>query len=158
MQSITSIERLVLESLAISSKDLKALMLDTHLELRFLANILHALTLRGLVVLSAEGYAINRHIPQKEIDEVNCTEARHLEAKELLEGLCHAQGKCVGVRKAWVSEKDRAILRALLKNLEDFMKTLPEAPKNAPLHEYTLVVFGEDRYGSVIQRLIGGVA
>jgi len=158
MQSITSIERLVLESLAISSKDLKSLMLDTRLELRFLANILHALTLRGLIVLTPEGYAINRNISPSEVTEVNSESARRLEARELLAGMNSAQEMKLRMRKAWVSEKDKTILRAMLKNVEDFMRTLPEAPKGTPLHEYTLVVWGEDQYGPIIQRLIGEIA
>jgi len=132
-------------------------MTDTRLELRFLANILHALTLRGYIVDSEVGYIPNAHLPPEELSIINDEKARRHEAIELIEGMAGASEKKLGLRKAWVSEKDRPVLNALLKNLEDFMQTLPPAPKGAPLHEYSLVVFGEDKYGPVVQRLIGGV-
>ena len=157
MQVLTSVERLVLESLGSSPKDLKALMTDTRLDLRFLANILHALTLRGYIVASEGGYTPNVHLPAKELASINDENARRHEAMELIEGMAVANDKKLGMRKAWVSEKDRKVLNAILKNLEDFMQTLPPAPKGTPLHDYTLVVWGEDKYGPVVQRLIGGV-
>ena len=153
MSSLTSVERLVLESLGSAPKDLKSLMADTQLELRFLVNVLHALTLRSVITLTDEGYSPNRHLPAQEIASMNDESSRREEALELFNGIHN-----MGLRKAWVSEKDRKILKAILKNLEDFMQTLPAAPKNAPLHEYTLVMWGEDQYGSTIRRLIGGMA
>lgn len=158
MQSLTSVERLVIESISQGPKPLKALMQDTRLELRFLANILHALTLRSFIVLTTDGYALNKHLPPEELAQINDEKSRQSEALELLESLCSSKDKKLGLRKAWVSDKDRNVLNALLKNLEDFMQTLPAAPKNAPLHEYTLVVWGADQYGSTVQRLIGGIA
>lgn len=158
MQVLTSVERLVMESLGNGPKSLGALMADTRLELRFLANILHALTLRSFIVLTPDGYANNPHLPASELSLINEDSARRSEALELLEGLTISNQKKIGLRKAWVGEKDKVILAALLKNLEDFMQTLPAAPRNAPLHDYTLVVFGSDQYGPTIQRLIGGVA
>ena len=157
MQVLTSVERLVMESLGSGPKTLKGLMSDTRLELRFLANILHALTLRSYIVLTPEGYAHNPHLPAAELALINDENSRRSEALELIEGLTTARDKKIGIRKAWVGERDRAILGAMLRNLEEFMQTLPAAPKNAPLHEYTLVVFGADQYGSTVQRLIGGV-
>lgn len=158
MQVLTSVERLVMESLGQGPKSLTALMSDTRLELRFLANILHALTLRSYIVLTSDGYAHNPHLPAEELALINDEQARRSEALELIEGLTNSKDKKIGVRKAWVGEKDKVVLAALLKNLEDFMQTLPPAPKHAQLHEYTLVVFGADQYGQTVQRLIGGVA
>jgi hypothetical protein len=133
-------------------------MRDTQLELRFLANILHALTLRGFIVLGSDGYSHNPHLPENELALINDESARRSEALELLEGLTTAKERKIGIRKAWIGEKDKAILGAMLKNLEDFMQTLPAAPKHASLHEYTIVVFGADGYGPTVQRLIGAIA
>ncbi len=157
MQMLTCVERLVLESLGSSPKDMKALMRDTQLEMRFLANILQSLTLRSYVVHGPDGYRPNQHLPSGEMRQLNHESCVRLEALELIEGLCKSPDKKIGLRKAWMSEKDRAILRALLKNVEDFVQSLPAPPKQAPLHEYTLVVWGEDQYGQAINRLIGGV-
>ncbi|MFP5457589.1 MAG: hypothetical protein ACLGG7_02550 [Bacteriovoracia bacterium] len=158
MQSLTSVERIVLESIGQSEKSLKELQRDTNLEVRFLTNILQALTLRGFVALRDGGYGINRHLPVEEFKKINDQHAHRQEALELIEGLASGTGKNLGLRKAWVSEKDRSILKALLKNVEDFMASLPPAPKGASLNDYTVVVWGEDKYGDVIKRLIGSIA
>ena len=158
MQVLTSVERIVLESIGRSPKGISELMRDTRLELKFLANILHALSLRSYIVLKEDGYHPNKYLPEEELLLLNDETAVRHEALELIEGLAQAKGKKLGVRKAWVSERDRAILKALLKNVEDFMLNLPPAPKEAAIHDYTLVVWGEDFYGPTIQRLIGGVA
>jgi hypothetical protein len=158
MQVLTTVERLVLESISTGTKDITALMRDTQLELRFLANILHALTLRSYITVTSEGYSVNRHLPLGEMQKLNDQKLQRYEALELIEGLSTGRTQNLGLRKAWVSEKDRTILKALIKNLEQFMQTLPPPPKDASLHDYTVVVWGEDKYGDVVKRLIGGVA
>lgn len=157
MTTLTCVERLVLESLGNGPKDLATLMRDTQLELRFLVNILHALTLRSYVVHGEQGYAPNHHLPSEERAALHDDSQARLEAMELLAGLAHSQEKKLGLRKVWMSDKDRSILRALLKNVEDFVQTLPPPPKHAPLHQYTLVAWAEDQYGEVVKRLIAGV-
>lgn len=152
--SLTTVERLVLESLGQGPKDIPLLMSDTRLELRFLANILHALTLRNFVVLTPAGYTINKHLPEAHQNEVNNPTARKSEAMELVGGLIDPQDSKLRIQKAWMTDKDRTILRAMLKSVEDFVKGLPTPPKDAPTHTWSVVVWGEDRYGSVINRLL----
>jgi len=158
MQALTSVERIVLESVGRSPKGINELMRDTRLELKFLANILHALSLRNYIVLKDGGYHANKRLSEEELLKLSDEESVRSEALELIEGLASAKDKKLGVRKAWVSERDRVILKALLKNVEDFMQNLPPAPKDAAIHDYTLVVWGEDFYGPTIQRLIGSLA
>jgi hypothetical protein len=156
MSGITTVERIVLESLGQAPKDIPRLMADTRLELRFLANVLHALTLRGLVVQDGAGYACNRHLPAAEIEEMNAPLHRRGEALELLGGLLGGENR-MRVQKAWMTDKDRTILRALLKNVEDFVKNLPAPPKGAATHTWSVVAWGEDQYGAVLNRLLGEV-
>ncbi len=155
MASLTSIERIVIESIGASEKSLPEIMKDTQLELRLLANVLHALTLRGWVVVSPQGYRINRSSHR---DVIGSPEDHRQEALELVEGLVASKERRLGLHKVWMSEKDRVILRALFRNIEEFLRTLPPPPSEAQLHDYTLLVWGEDQYGSVVSRLAGGVA
>jgi hypothetical protein len=154
--SLTTVERLVLESLGQGPKDIPMLMSDTRLELRFLANILHALTLRNFIVSTPAGYAINSHLPESHHQEVNNPTARRSEAMELISGLIAPQESQLRIQKTWMTDKDRTILRAMLKSVEDFVKGLPSPPKDAPTHTWSVVVWGEDRYGSVVNRLLAG--
>lgn len=154
MSGITTIERLVLESLGQSSKEIPALMQDTKLELRFLANILHALTLRGLIVRTGEGYSLNNKIVVSNSDDINNFAAKKTEATELISGLLTPHDSPLKLRKVYLNDRDRTILRGLLKNIENFVNGLPSPSKNNPTHSWSVVVCGEDRYGSIINRLI----
>lgn len=154
MSGITTIERLVLESLGQSSKEIPALMQDTKLELRFLANILHALTLRGLIMRTAEGYSLNQKIVVSSCDEINNFTSKKIEATELISGLLTAQNSPLKIRKVALNERDRTILRGLIKNIENFVNGLPSPSKENPTHSWSIVVCGEDRYESIINRLI----
>ncbi len=154
MSGITTVERIVLESLGQSPKDIPRLMADTRLELRFLANVLHALTLRGFVVQDGAGYACNRHLAAAQQEEVDGARHRREEALELVGGLLGAENR-LRVHKAWMTEKDRTILRALLKNIEEFVTNLPAPPKGAATHTWSVVVWGEDQYGAVLDRMLG---
>lgn len=154
MYGLTTIERLVLESLGQGPKEIPQLMADTRLELRFLANVLHALTLRGHIILVSNGYAINPRLPEEEKRALNSFEAKKEEAMELVGGLFNPGPSGIRLRKAWMSDKDRTMLRALLKGIEDFIQGLPSAPKDSATHAWSVVVWGEDRYGAIIDRLI----
>lgn len=154
MSGITTVERLVLESIGQSPKEIPALMQDTKLELRFLANILHALTLRSIVVRTEHGYALNQHLPSAEKQQLNDFHSRKAEVTELITGLLDPQDSPLKLKKVAMKEKDRAMLRALLKNVEDFINGLPAPGKNDPTHSWSVVVCGEDRYHNIINRLI----
>lgn len=154
MSGITTIERLVLESLGQSSKEIPSLMQDTKLELRFLANILHALTLRGLVIRTNEGYSLNHKIIETMTEEINNFTVKKTEVTELISGLLTEKDSPLKLKKVSLSDRDRTILRGLIKNVENFVNGLPAPNKDQPTHSWSVVVCGEDRYGSIINRLI----
>lgn len=157
MSGLTTVERLVLESIGQAPKEIPALMQDTKLELRFLANILHALTLRSLVVRTNEGYTLNRHLPDSEKKALSDFHAKKAEVVELVTGLLSPEASPLKLRKVAMSDRDRTILKGMLKNVEDFMNGLPAPSKDDPTHSWSVVVCGEDRYSSIINRLIGEV-
>jgi hypothetical protein len=157
MSGLTTVERLVLESIGQCPKEIHALMNDTKLELRFLANIVHALTLRSFIVRTNEGYTLNRHLPDQEKSAINEFSAKKYEALELVGGLLTHENSPLKVRKVSMTDKDRTMLRGMLNNIEEFVKGLPAPAKDSPTHNWSVVVWGEDRYGSVINRLIGEV-
>ncbi len=155
MNHLTSIERLLLESVSNGPKKITEIMMDTGLELKLVANLLNALTIRGFVSQMNEGYITNQRIPAGELQEINKNESRAKEAVELIEGITLHSSQKMHLRKAWVNERDRKILGALLKNLDDFIKTLPPAPRDARLQDFSIIVWGEEKYGTLINHLIG---
>ncbi|MBY0518669.1 MAG: hypothetical protein K2P81_17295 [Bacteriovoracaceae bacterium] len=157
MYTLTSVERVVLESIGSRPRDIYELMSDTRLELKFLANILHAMILRGYIIHSDEGYCVNPHLPKNELEMINNPQSCKAEALELIEGMMNHEKPNIGIRKAWISEKDKKILNAMFTNIEQFVRTLPNPPKDVPLHDYTLIVWGQNGYGEAIKRVIGEI-
>lgn len=156
MSGLTTVERLVLESIGQSPKEIPALMQDTKLELRFLANILHALTLRSFIVRTADGYTLNHNLPSNEKEALQDFATKKAEAIELIGGLLAPDASPLKLRKVSLTERDRTILRGLLKSVEDFVNGLPSPHKDAPTHSWSIVVSGEDRYSNIITRLLQG--
>ena len=155
MTGITTIERLLLESLGQGPKEIPALMVDTQLDLRILSNVLHALTLRSFVIRTTEGYALNKHLSESERKSIDAFDAKKSEVMELISGLYNQHSNQLRVRKVAMTDKDRTILRGLLKNVEDFVSGLPAPTKHAPTHSWSVVAWGEDKYSTIVQRLIG---
>ncbi len=152
--TLTTVERMVLESLGNAPRGMAGLMADTRLELRFLSNILHGLTVRNLVSRGPDGYTVNRLLPDAEAAALAEPRARKEEALELLGGMLVPGQPPLRARKAWVAPKDQVVLRALLAQVGDFLDHLPPPPKEAPLHDWRVVVWGEERYGAVVDRLV----
>ena len=77
-----------------------------------------------------------------------------MEVTELISGLLTEKDSPLKLKKVSLSDRDRTILRGLIKNVENFVNGLPAPSKDNPTHSWSVVVCGEDRYGSIINRLI----
>lgn len=156
MNTLTCVERIIVESIGRSSKTLSQLNLDTSLSPRLLLNILNALTLRGIITQREGKYSISNHISKEAVESLNGVENQKTEALELIESML-SQPEVVKLKKVYVSEKDKPILKALLANLNNFFQTLPEAKDDVSLSQYSLFIWGEDQYGKNIKRMVEGL-
>lgn len=156
MNTLTCVERLIIESLGRSQKTVAELHHDTTLSHRILMNILNALTLRGVIQQNTGKYSISRHMNGETLGVLKSTVGQRTEALELIESML-SQESIVRLKKVYISEKDKPILNALLNNLHNFFQTLPEAPKDVSLSEFSLFIWGEDQYGKNINRMMEGL-
>jgi hypothetical protein len=156
MNTLTCVERLIIESLGRSEKNVFELHRDTTLNQRILINILNALTLRGITHQRDGRYSISKHMTPDTLNSIKNSMGQKTEALELIESML-SQESIVRLKKVYVSEKDKPILNALLNNLNNFFQTLPEAPKDVSLSDFSLFVWGEDQYGKNINRMIKGL-
>lgn len=157
MNSLTSIERIVLESISAESKSFKEILIATDLSPRLVLNILNALTLRGILTQSNGCFQANDHIPKEAQRVINGPDSHKSEAMEMIESLLEANENCLRLKKAFISDRDKTILSGMFKGIEDFIKTLPHAPKGTPISEYSLIVWGQDIYGQNIKRMLGEI-
>lgn len=156
MNTLTCVERLIIESLGRSEKTVFELHCDTTLSQRILMNILNALTLRGITQQRDGKYSISKHMTSETLNLIKNSMGQKTEALELIESML-SQESIVRLKKVYVSEKDKPILNALLNNLNNFFQTLPEAPKNVRLSDFSLFIWGEDQYGKNINRMMKGL-
>jgi hypothetical protein len=156
MNTLTCVERLIIESLGRSEKNVNELHLDTTLSHRILMNILNALTLRGITQQKDGRYSISKHMNPETLCVIKGYLGQKTEALELIESML-SQESIVRLKKVYISEKDKPILNALLNNLNNFFQTLPEAPKNVSLSDFSLFIWGEDQYGKNINRMMKGL-
>ncbi len=156
MNSLTCVERLIIESLGRSDKKVTQLQIDTSLNIRILRNVLNALTLRGVIGQRAGKYFISSHMTNETKMVIQDSVGQKTEALELIESML-SQENVVRLKKVYISEKDKPILKALLNNLNNFFQTLPEPPKDVSLSDYSLFFWGEDKYGKNISRMMEGV-
>ena len=156
MNSLTCVERIIVESIGRGTKTITQLNQDTSLSPRLLLNILNALTLRGIISQRDGEYAISNHISKEAYETMQGFENQKTEALELIESML-SQPEVVKLKKVYISEKDKPILKALLANLNNFFQTLPEAKKDVNLSQYSLFIWGEDQYGKNINRMVEGL-
>ncbi len=156
MNSLTCVERLLIESLSRSKKMLSELHLDTSLNHRIIVNVLNALTIRGVISQKSGIYSLSEHMSAETIEVIKNSSRQKTEALELIESML-SQENIVRLKKVYVSEKDKPILNALLNNLNNFFQTLPEPTKDVSLSDYSLFFWGEDKYGKNINRMVEGL-
>lgn len=156
MNSLTCVERIIVESIGRGTKTITQLNQDTSLGTRLLLNILNALTLRGIISQREGVYAISKHISKEASETLQDFKNQKTEALELIESML-SQPELVKLKKVYISEKDKPILKALLANLNNFFQTLPDAKEEISLSQYSLFIWGEDLYGKNINRMVEGL-
>lgn len=153
--SLTTVERLVLESLGQKPRSQQELQLDTRLQPKYLSKIVRALTVRGFIVSGTEGLRLNPRLPEGERREISTFDSKREEVLELASGMLSPHNSPLRTHKVCMSERDRVMLRGILKNLEDFVVGLPAPKSSDPTHAWSVVVWGEEGYGTIVQRLLG---
>lgn len=152
--TLTSIERIVVESVSRGKNDLPKISLDTGLNLKVSHNVLQTLVIRSIISFGKDGYTLNPHCPVEVIRFLNSNEAIKVEALELIEAMLLKEHTPTKLKKVFLSDKDKKVLSALLKNVDDFIGSLPKAPKDASTKNFEVVYWGHDTYENTISEII----
>lgn len=160
IMSLLSVERMVLESLSLSSKNLFELHIDTSLEFRVLKKILALLEEKKLIFKKNEYFSFNK----EEFKKLNHKESVKDEVSELTEALVHSSltrnknESSINLQKVSIRKEDEGIFQALISNLDNFIKEQQERCKkektNGRLCEQRMFLWGHANYGSVVSETL----
>ncbi len=150
---LTAIERSVYESIQRGNSTLSQILVDTQLALTPLQAIIQTLIIKGFVTQQGKNITLNAHTSSVAESEINSAYSKKWEAKELIESFVKSQDE-IKMNKIYLTKKDEVIFKALLHRLEDFIQRLPKSSISTLTAEHTVVFWGMEKYGTLIQKMM----
>ena len=157
MKGLSSLERIILESIGKNVLTYEDIQYQTGLHENVCFNVLQALVIRGLTVTDGVRYRIADKIPPLVMEELNGLEAKRAESLELIEALIEREGRVFRFQKVAMDERDEKIFLAMLSNLESFLLDAhKKAETQVPLKNRKVVFWGMGEVKSLMGQLVGG--
>ncbi len=158
LKSAMMIERVILESLSRSSKNLENLYEDTGIKTPILKLLLQEMIFKGWIQYSKGEFSIEITANKDWLSAINSRESIQLEVKELMDSLVSMYFKenlgLLKVQKISLTEDEEMVLNSHLKNLESFFSSLREKRSQKPLSsqikKQKVVVWGAGLYRDLI--------
>lgn len=144
MRGLSSLERVVLECIGNQNLSYEEIQFQSGLQENVCFNIIQALIIRNVLKTVKGGYVINENISPLMMEEMNGLEARKAESLELMEAILDKSAdKIFRFQKVAMDERDTKIFKAMLSNLDSFLKDAHQkAEKNIPLKNRQIVFWG----------------
>jgi len=156
MKGLSTIERVILETLNTDGKSLNDIQFETGLSSNVTFNLLQALIIRGLVAHGKNGYHVGKHIPQEVIEKLNAEDARRSEALELVSVMAESTKTTeFKMRKVYLEGTDEKIFKSLLIQMEGLLNDASKK-KKGNLKDSKVVFWAVENYGTLIQRMMEG--
>lgn len=158
MKGLTALERVIVESLAKQSLRFEMIQNQTGLQENICFNLLQALIIKGIVSFEKSNYKINPNISPKIIEDINGIEAKKVETLEIIEAIAEMKSdKIYRMQKIALDEKDEKIFRAMLYNLESFLKEANQKSQSSiSLKENKIVFWGMSDVQKVVSHIVTG--
>ncbi len=158
MKGLTSLERIIVESLGKHGQTFERIQEHTGLQENVCFNLLQALILKGIISFEKKTYQINRNISPLMIEEKNGQEAKKAESLEVIEAIADMKDdKLYRFQKIALDEKDEKIFKAMLHNLESFLKEANEKSQSSTLLKDKKIIFwGMSDVQKVVKQIVKG--
>jgi hypothetical protein len=158
MKGLSSLERVVLESIGKDILGYEEIRLQAGLLENVFHNVLQALIIRGLISTDGRKYQIAQIISPLILEEINGKLAKEAEYLELIEAVIHQKPKKVfHLKKVAMDSKDEKIFGALLYNLESFLTDAhKKAEKSTSIKERKVIFWGMSDVESLMTQIISG--
>lgn len=158
MKGLSSLERVVLECFTNKTLSYEEIHEQSGLQENVCFNIIQALIIRGILKVEKGGYSISENISPLLMEEVNGFEARKAESLELMEAVLDQESDRVfRFQKIAMDARDEKIFRAMLCNLESFLKDAHQkAQEFTPIKERKVIFWGMGQVQTLMKQVMEG--
>ncbi len=158
MKGLTSLERVIVESLGKQGLPFEKIQEQTGVQENVCFNLIQALIIKGIISFDKNVYKINPNISPLIIEEINGKEAKREESLELIEAIIEMNSERIyRLQKVALDEKDEKIFKAMLYNLESFLKEANQKSQSTlTLKNKKIVFWGMSDVQKVINQIVVG--
>lgn len=158
MKGLSSLERIILESLGKQVLVYEDIQIQTGLHENVCFNVLQALIIRGLVSTDGVRYRIAESLSPLMMEEINGTEAKLAESLEMIEAVVDQKdGRVFRFQKIAMDSRDEKIFLAMLSNLESFLTDAhKKAQGTVPMKERKVVFWGMGEVKKLMTQIVMG--
>jgi DNA-binding IclR family transcriptional regulator len=158
MKGISSLERIVIETLGKHDLGYEAIQQQTGIHANVCFNILQALIIRGIITTDGIRYRVSSKISPLMMEEINGISAKQQESMEIIESVIEQQNERVfRFQKIAMDERDEKIFLAMLSNLESFLKDAhKKSHSEVPMKNRKVVFWGMAEVQTIMKHMIMG--
>jgi hypothetical protein len=158
MKGLSSMERTVLECIGHHKLSYEVIQFQTGLSENVCFNIIQALIIRGLLRSENGFYRINDYISPLMMEELNGLEAKKAESLEFIEAAIEQDAdRIFRFQKIAMNERDEKIFKAMLLNLESFLKDVHQKTQSSvPLKDRKIIFWGMGDNQKLIKKIMVG--
>jgi len=158
MKGLSTIERLILETLGTKNLTHQTIISESGLHPNVCLNLLQALVMRGFLRTDGLSYQINKNISEQLKIEVNNLESKHAESLEMIEATLDLdQNRYFRMQKIALDEKDLKLFHAMMINLDLFLiEANKKSNEKIPLKKRQIIFWGHAQVNHVMNQLIMG--
>jgi len=155
--NITYLERLVLETLSKSDKDIRALEQELKLRKQIIFNVLSALIAKNLVLIKENKYLLNHNLNKEILTELKDKDNLVVEYSNIIktnikESIHNDKSNCFMYKKVFMDASDYAVLKGLLYNVESFVNSLQGKQSHNPKQH--IIFWGEDKVEAITKNIV----
>ena len=158
MKGLSSLERIILESLGKQVLTYEEIQMQTGLHQNVCFNVLQALIIRGLVSTDGAKYKISETLSPLMMEEINGREAKQAESLEMIEAVVDQKdGRVFRFQKIAMDSRDEKIFVAMLSNLESFLADAhKKAQATVPMKESKVIFWGMGEVKQLMTQIVMG--
>lgn len=154
--NISPIDRMILESLAKSSKSFEQLLVDTKIEKEILASLITELTIKNLINIHHETYFLNSNLNNSMLNEIKNEQAVIAEVSQLMKTTMKdsflVEGCRFKLKKIYMDQEEERIFKSLLLQVEGFLEGLDK--KRGKTCEQSVIFWGINKYENITNSLL----
>ena len=158
MKGLSSLERIILESIGKKALSYEEIQIQTGLHENVCYNVLQALVIRSIVKTDGVNYKISDSLSPLMMEEINGVKAKLAESLELMEAVVEQkEDRVFRFQKIAMDARDEKIFLAMLSNLDSFLADAhKKAQSTVPMKERKVVFWGVGEVKNLMNQIVAG--